>query len=64
MGHGRPRGRGARARVRAYLLPLVRFGDACMWDDLGCVNFVGGEVGHLVAFCKTSLENNNNKKKV
>lgn len=43
--------------LRAYLLPLVRFGDACMWDNLGCVNFIGGEVGHLVAFCKTSLEN-------
>lgn len=32
-----------------------------MWDNLGCVNFVGGEVGHLVAFCKTSLENENEK---
>lgn len=45
--------------MRAYLLPLVRLGDPRMWDYLGCVNFVGGEVGHLVAFCKTSLENTN-----
>lgn len=43
-------------RLRANLLPLVRFGDARMWDDLGCVNFAGGEVGHLVAFSKAPLE--------
>lgn len=41
--------------LRAYLLPLVRFGDARVWDDFGCINFAGGEVGHLVAFCKASL---------
>lgn len=34
-----------------------------MWDNLGCVNFIGGEVGHLVAFCKTSLENKIKNKK-
>lgn len=27
-----------------------------MRDDFGCVNFAGGEVGHLVAFRKPSLE--------
>lgn len=34
-----------------------------MWDNLGCVNFIGGEVGHLVAFCETSLENKIKNKK-
>lgn len=27
-----------------------------MWDDFGCINFAGGEVGHLIAFSKPSLE--------
>lgn len=41
---------------RAYLLSLVRFGDARMRDDFGCINFAGGEVSHLVAFSKPTLE--------
>lgn len=48
------RGRGERA-ARFYLLALVRLGDARVRDDLGRVNFAGGEVGHLVALCETSL---------
>lgn len=48
--------------LRAYLLPLVRFGDARMGDDFGCVNFAGGEVGHLVAFRKSSLEKGKHRK--
>lgn len=43
-------------RLRAYLLALVRLGDARVRDDFGCVNFAGGEVGHLVAFSEASLE--------
>lgn len=43
-------------RAPAYLFPLVRFGDARVRDDFGCVNFAGGEVGHLVAFSEASLE--------
>lgn len=27
-----------------------------MRDDFGCVNFAGGEVGHLITFSKSSLE--------
>ncbi len=27
-----------------------------MWDDFGCINFAGGEVGHLIAFGKPSLK--------
>lgn len=50
----------AKTRLRAYLLPLVRFGDARVWDDFGCINFAGGEVGHLVAFSKPSLERGTN----
>lgn len=44
------------SELRAYLFPLVRFGDARMRDDFGCVNFAGGEVGHLITFSKSSLE--------
>lgn len=40
---------------RFYLLALVRLGDARVRDDFGRVNFAGGEVGHLVALCETSL---------
>lgn len=31
-----------------------------MRDDFGCVNFAGGEVGHLVAFGKPPLERGGN----
>lgn len=41
--------------ARLYLLALVRLGDARVRDDFGRVNFAGGEVGHLVALCETSL---------
>lgn len=47
---------GALCALSAYLLPLVRFGDPRVWDDFGRINFASGEVGHLVAFSKTSLE--------
>lgn len=40
----------------AYLLPLVRFGNARVWDDFSCVNFAGGQVCHLIAFGKSSLK--------
>lgn len=48
------RGRGESCAL-FYLLALVRLGDARVRDDLGRVNFAGGEVGHLVALCETSL---------
>lgn len=41
--------------ARVYLLALVRLGDARVRDDFGRVNFAGGQVGHLVALCETSL---------
>lgn len=44
------------ARARAYLLALVRFGDARVRDDFGRVNFARGQVGHLVALGEASLQ--------
>lgn len=32
-----------------------------MWDNFGCINFAGGEVGHLIAFGKASLQNRREK---
>lgn len=50
--------------ARAYLLPLMRFGDARVRDDLSGVNFARGEVRHLVAFGKASLTGGITKKGV
>lgn len=47
--------------LHTYLLPLVRLGDARVGDDFGRINFAGGEVGHLIALRKPSLDNRGKK---
>lgn len=39
-----------------YLVPLVRFGHPALWDHLHGIHFVGGNVCHLIASSKATLE--------